>query len=34
MAFQKDHGGDASNRRRAPRRRKKICAFCAEKDFK
>ena len=33
MAFQKDHGGDASNRRRAPRRRKKVCAFCTDKTI-
>ena len=33
MAFQKDKGS-AENRRRAPRRRKKVCAFCADKEFK
>ena len=33
MAFQKGRG-DAANRRRRPRRRKKVCAFCADKEFK
>ena len=33
MAFQKDRG-DAANRRRTPRRRKKVCAFCADKEIK
>ena len=33
MAFQKERP-DASGRRRAPRRRKKVCAFCADKEFK
>ena len=33
MAFQKERS-DAPNRRRAPRRRKKVCAFCADKEFK
>lgn len=33
MAFQKERS-DAAGRRRAPRRRKKVCAFCADKEFK
>ncbi len=31
MAYNKDRG-DAPMRRRGPRRRKKVCAFCSEKE--
>lgn len=31
MAYNKDRG-DAPMRRRGPRRRKKVCAFCSDKE--
>lgn len=37
MAYNKNEKGDRSDapmRRRSPRRRKKVCVFCADKDFK
>lgn len=34
MAYNKDRGdrGDSPMRRRGPRRRKKVCAFCSDKE--
>ena len=35
MAYNKsDRDGGSDFRRRGPRRRKKVCAFCADKNFK
>ncbi|MDR1700265.1 MAG: 30S ribosomal protein S18 [Lachnoclostridium sp.] len=36
MAYNKDRGerNDSSMRKRAPRKRKKVCVFCAEKEKK
>ena len=32
MAYNKGNGSDSPMRRRGPRRRKKVCAFCADKE--
>ncbi len=32
MAYNKGNGSDSSMRRRGPRRRKKVCAFCSDKE--
>ena len=32
MAYSKGNGSDSLARRRGPRRRKKVCAFCSDKE--
>ena len=32
MAYNKGNGSDSPMRRRGPRRRKKVCAFCSDKE--
>lgn len=32
MAYNKEKSSDSPMRRRGPRRRKKVCAFCADKE--
>lgn len=32
MAYTKGSGSDSPARRRGPRRRKKVCAFCSDKE--
>ena len=32
MAYSKGNGSDSPARRRGPRRRKKVCAFCSDKE--
>ena len=32
MAYSKGSGSDSPSRRRGPRRRKKVCAFCFDKE--
>lgn len=34
MAYNKERSSDSPMRRRGPRRRKKVCAFCADKEHK
>lgn len=34
MAYNKERSSDSNFKRRGPRRRKKVCVFCADKEHK